>query len=304
MRRGRFTYWLSCGGLLFCACLPVPSQPGDFLDQNLAPLIITADMVQLPSGDLRLSAFAVDPEFVDVRWSYGQIRGPFVTEQRRYASDGVLVVDLAPSEAGYYEFSVTASDGILEHSTTVAALASIAPAVPGPTAASASGQRPPPTGSFDLHITGQVIADEGLRAFALAGSLVVRPVTETGLDQTRNPVAFTLRTAAVPGSSGSRPGAVTIESELRGYDVLAVEYAGNELVVSGPNQAGAPSPGRFRTAESSASAYDIGSALVTIRFAGDTVTGIIDLSVNGRPGEVSLPVVEYSAGFTGTRVGP
>lgn len=279
-----------------CACAPIFAPFGDVTGGgNHAPFFLSANAVETPTGVLRLSASAIDPDFDVVQITYEQTAGPFAVEQTQQSTDGALVVELAPSVEGVYTFRITASDAALERSVLVSVMATVTVVGPAPSSGTPAGMRAAPGGDFDVYITGQVIADEGLQAFALSGTLAIRPTT------TESGTSITLETAANAAAPSASPGAVILQSQILGADVLTMHLTGNELTVTGPGQPGASSPGQFHTAESGLPRLDIAGVDIVIRFSGDTAAGTILLSSSSVVGDGVSTAPDYVAQFTATR---
>ncbi len=288
--------------MLVIGCAPGIPLPGDGgSDVNLPPLILAASIEETESGLLRLRVAAVDPNLDPVVITYEQVTGPFAVQRSQRSIAGAFEAILEPTESGLHAFRVAASDGLLEPTTEVSIVVSDPPAARLPPDAVAATLGRVPAGRFDIQLSGQVVADEGRAAFALDGNLVVDAADAAAFGG--NVATVSIRTRTVTSFTQTPHGAVMLDSEQLGEDVLDVAWVGDELVVSGPIALGEPLPGQFKTAEARVGWLDIAAVFVRIRISGDVVSGEVFLSSRSVVAE-DLPLfAEYAAHFTGRRIG-
>ena len=294
--------WLFGVMFVSAGCGTGVTVPSDGGGGNLPPRILFADIEQTQARMLRLDATVADPDFDALVVTYEQFAGPFAIQHSRRSIGGVFNAMLEPTDTGLHAFRIVASDGVFAVAAEVSIVVDFMPEDSFDGDVSAPIRRPPPTGQFRIHLSGQVIGDgDFFQSFALDGDMQIEFADETEFSQ--NVSSVIIRTDDGTFSTVSPPGSLALSSVQDGEEVLAVAFTGLELVLTGPIVDWPYSPGQFRTADTRLAALDVAAALIQIRPAGDTVSGTIFLSSQPVPFDVLPAFAEYSAQFTGTRLG-
>jgi len=265
--------------------------PGD----NRPPIIVRPTLALEGSGLLELRATVFDPNGDALVLTYEQISGPFARQVSSLTVAGALNVKLEPAGAGLYAFRVRASDGFFEETADVSI--ELGDAGSGAPAAF----RRIPEGRFDIHITGQVVADRQSQSFSLEGTLEIRTAPESHAGD--NAAIVTLRTQASPHFGAAPPGALIVQSSTsNGGDLLVFDMSAGEVLLTAADGTRSREAGAvFRSAESGVSALEARAVLVAFRVDGDTITGEIFLDTSDIPTPDLPRFAEYAAQFTGSQ---
>lgn len=298
---------------------------------NRPPVISTTSARLSANGQIELRAYVFDPESDGLSVDFEQTAGPFAEPTTRIVIGGALDALLKPTGTGLHAFRIRASDGFFVVSADVSITLGDPAAERADLSLVGSAARPLPTGTFEVQISGQVLSDAGLTAFALPATIdIARPppgyLGENGLVVSISTHAQVFQSAAPPGalllkSSATVGSALDDVLSVRGNgrntiitfsqasgpsdDVFVVSLSSRDITLTGPiDDRGlvTGSPARFRTDERDSGPFGVGAALVRLQPLGDSITGEIRLSSYRARLDDLLRGADYSANFTGRKI--